>query len=180
MDQRSQRLFRRLDRAFWLIWLGFPVLIWTVAAEVRGGAARLEGLSAEQLACLETLPQVHRFGPLGQAAFWGLFALEYAVYAGLLALAHQVIRRCAAGRALVAEMIRSLRLIGTVIAVWPVAQLALANGVMLIWARTGDMPGFVPSFALDLVVVGVGLMLLTLAAAMRQAVALREDADLTI
>jgi hypothetical protein len=37
-----------------------------------------------------------------------------------------------------------------------------------------------PDFALDLPVIGVGLLLITIAAAMRMAVQLHQDAELTI
>ena len=45
---------------------------------------------------------------------------------------------------------------------------------------TGDLPGFAPTFALDLPTLGVGLLLLTMAMAMGQAMVLQQDADLTI
>jgi hypothetical protein len=45
---------------------------------------------------------------------------------------------------------------------------------------SGDSAVFLPTYALDLPVVGVGLLLLAIAYAMRQAVALHRDAALTI
>lgn len=179
-DRKGQQLYRVLDRVFWLIWLGYPALIWLLVTQIRSGAARLAEMAPEQAACLAMLPQVDTFSTQGKAVFWSLFALEFAIYAVLLALAHRVIHRCAVGRVLVTEMIGTLRAIGILIAGWPLVDLALSNLASLLLSRLGDMPGFVPSFALDLPVLGVGLLLLTIAAAMRQAVALREDAELTI
>lgn len=177
---KGHAFYRALDRAFWLIWLGFPLLIWQVVAEARIGTAQLEALYPDQRACLALLPQIDAFSGAGQALFWSLLALEFTVYAVLLGLAHRVIQRCASGRIFVSEMIGTLRAIGLIIAIWPVAELLLSNLVFFVLSRLGDMKSFAPSFALDLPVLGVGLLLLTIAAAMRQAVALREEAELTI
>lgn len=176
----GNRLYGVVDRAFWLIWIAFPLVIWRLVAEIRAGAGGIEGLSQAQRACLDILPQISRFGPAGQSAFWALFGFEFAVYALLLGLAHWVVHRCATGRVLVAEMIGVLRAIGVVITVFPLVNLVLSNAALLIWVRTGDMPSYTPDLALDLPVLGFGLLMLTIAAAMRQAVALRQEADLTI
>lgn len=182
-DDRRKRLYRLLDRLFWLnwlIWLAFPSFVWLTARRQLDAADTVAAMAPELRACLESLPQVSRFSPVGQGLFWSLFAVEFAVYALLLALAHLVVHRCATDRALVGEMIGTLRMIGAVIAGWAVGSLALANVVLCLLARTGDMPGYAPDLALDLPVLGIGLLMLTVAGAMAQAVAVREDADLTI
>jgi hypothetical protein len=148
--------------------------------EIRAAPERLAELAPDQAACLADLPQLARFTPTGQAIFWTGFAVEFAVYAVLLALAHQVIHRCATGRVLVAQMIGSLRWIGLVIAGWPLLDLLIVNLSEAAFVATGDMPFYRPTVALDLPVLGVGLLLLTMSVAMAQAVRLREDADLTI
>lgn len=179
-DTRTRRLFRRLDRLFWLIWLGFPLLVWITARQILDGTETIAAMAPDLRPCLESLPHVAHFSTAGQVLFWTLFALEFAVYAWLLALAHLVIHRCATDRALVGDMIGTLRSIGMVITGWAIGALALSNLILFGLARTGDLPGYAPDFAFDLPVFGVGLLMLTMAGAMAQAVALREDADLTI
>lgn len=179
-DPAAPRLFVLADRAFWLIWLGFPVLLWLAVQNVLQTPERLAALAPDQAACLNALPMVTRFSMPGQLAFWAAFAVEFAVYLVLLALAHRVIHRCAEGRVFVAEMIGLLRLIGLIIAIWPLVDLVMSNAAMAVFVALGDVATFQPVFALDLPVVGVGLLLIVMASAMRQAVRLRQDAELTI
>ncbi len=179
-DQAAQRIFIWADRAFWLIWLGFPVLIWLLVMQVLDSRARLAALAPEQAACLAGLPQVVNFSATGQLVFWSAFGIEMAIYAALLAMAHWVIHCCAGGRVFVLPMIGMLRRIGIVIAVYPLISLLLLNLSMAAYVATGDMVVFIPDFALDLPVLGVGLLLMVMAAAMRMAARLHQDAELTI
>lgn len=181
MTKRAEmRLFSRVDRAFWVLWMLFPVAIWLIADDILSAADRYARMAPDQAACAASLPSVGNFSTLGQAAFWLAFAAEFAVYALLMFLAHRVIRRCARGRVLVAEMIAQLRLIGLVVASWPIADLVIGNGLMAFLASIGDMPGFAPALAPDVTVLGFGLLMFVMAQAMAQAVRLREEADLTI
>jgi hypothetical protein len=179
-DPATQRLFFWLDLVFWLIWLGFLALIWVLVREVRNGPADLAALAPDQAACLAALPQPTMFSIAGQAVFWGGFAIEMAIYAVLLFLAHQVIHRCATGQIFVAAMITTLRRIGLMIAVFPVIDLLIQNVSAWAYVQTGDMVVFSGAYALNVPVLGVGLLLVTMAAAMRMAVQLHKDAELTI
>jgi hypothetical protein len=179
-DVRTERLFVWMDRAFWLIWLAFPVLIWLLVSEVLAMPERLAELAPDLAGCLAALPQLANFSLVGRAAFWLGFSAEFVVYAVILALAHLVIHRCAVGRALFDDMIRVLRWIGIVIAGWSAAEVVLANLLGLALLASGDVPVFEPVFTLDLPVLGVGLLIVALSVAMGHAVRLREDADLTI
>ncbi len=180
IDLATQRLFVWLDRAFILIWLGFLAFVWALVREVQTAPAALAALAPDQAACLDALPQIPRFSTAGQVVFWGGFAVEVAVYAVILFLAHQVIHRCATGRVFVGAMIASLQRIGIIIAVYPLIDLAIMNLSDWAYVLTGDIIAFSGSYALDMPVMGVGLLLVTMAAAMRMAVQMHEDAALTI
>jgi len=179
-DQAPQRLITMADRAFSLIWLGFPLLIWMLIQSVVTSPEQLAAMAPEQAACLADIPQVVNFSRLGQAIFWGVVAVQMGIYAFLLALAHRVIHRCATGEVFVMPMIGSLRLIGTIIALFPVLDLALTNLSMAAYVATGDMLVFIANYALDLPVMGMGILMVVMAAAMRMAVQLHQDAELTI
>ena len=180
VDVKSQRLFMAMDRAFYLIWLGFPLFIWSLVRQVQDGPEQLAALVPGQDLCLQELPQVARFSAAGKAAFWTTFGVEMVIYAVLLALAHQVVHRCAKGRVFVAPMISSLWRIVMIISAFPVIDLILQNLSLWAYAQTGDLPFFLPSFTLDVPVIGVGLLLMTMAMAMRMAVDMHSDAELTI
>ena len=179
-DPKSQRLFRWINWAFYLIWLCFPVFIWTVVRQIMDGPAQLVALAPDQAACLQELPQVALFSAAGRLVFWTTFAIDIAVYAVLLALAHQIVYRCATGKVFVSSMIGSLRMIGTVIAIYPFADLLLQNLSLWAFVKSGDLPFFSPTFTLDVTVIGVGLLFVTMAMAMRMAVNMHADAELTI
>ena len=93
-----------------------------------------------------------------------------AFYASLLLMAHQVVHRCATGRVFVVPMIVSLQRMGVIIAIWPIVELVIINLSAWAYVKTGDMNAFSGSFALDVPVMGVGLLLVTMAAAMKMAV----------
>lgn len=179
-DAKAARLFTWLDRGFWLIWLGFPVMLWLVVGNILSAADRLTELLPEEAACIARLPQVMNFSALGQGVYWTGFAVTTGMYVVLLALAHRVIHDCAAGRIFMAQMIGSLRSIGWLILLFPVVDLALGNLAMAAYVATGDLPQFLPDFALDVPVMGVGVLMVTMAAAMRLAARLQQDAALTI
>jgi hypothetical protein len=179
-DTKAEQLFTWLDRGFWLIWAGFPLLIWAVIHGTLTAPDQLAAQLPDQAACIASLPNVRTLHLWSQLVFWGSFGVEFALYAVLLAHAHLVIHRCALGQVFVDPMIRVLRRVGLIIAAFPVLDLALGNLTNWVLYAAGDTAVFQPSFALDLPVLGVGLLLLAVAYAMRQAVALHRDATLTI
>lgn len=178
--QKTGRLFRRLDKGFWLIWLAYIAMVVILARDVMRDPATLEGLSPMQQTCAAAFPYVGRFSALGQAVFWVGFGLEFTLFAILLALGHRVIRRCARGLVLVTEMIGILRAIGLIITGWALVEPLVSN--LSLWAlySLGDAPWLGPVLLLDAPMLGFGLLTLTMAGATAQAVRLREEADLTI
>ncbi|MEI6099782.1 MAG: hypothetical protein WCS20_16125 [Alphaproteobacteria bacterium] len=180
LETKSDGLFTWLDRGFWLIWAGFPLLIWAMVDGTLSAPDLLAAQLPDQAACIANLPNATTLHPMSQAVFWGAFAVTTSVYAVLLAHAHLVIHRCAQGQVFVAPMIGILRRIGVIIATFPLLDLAMGNLFAWVVYASGDSAVFLPTYALDLPVVGVGLLLLAIAYAMRQAVALHRDAALTI
>lgn len=179
-DPKAETLFRWLDRGFWLIWAAFPVLIWVVVRDALAAPATMVAMLPDQEACIAQLPNLHTISFWPRAVFWAGISAEFAFYAVLLALAHVVIHRCATGRIFVDGMIRILARIGLIISVWPLVDLAITN--LANWAlfAGGDVALFQPVLSLDLPVLAVGLLLVAIAHAMRMAVALQQDAELTI
>lgn len=177
---QQHTLFMWLDRAFRAVWLAFPVNVWITVREILGQADLLGELAPDQAACVAAIPFVQNLSPAGKRAFWAYFTLSFAFYAALLAMAHGVVRSCARGVLFVTPLIRLLGWIALVVTLFPVADLLLSNFVQALLFGTGDLPVFLPDPAFDVTVLGVGLRLLTIALAMRQAMQLHRDAELTI
>lgn len=176
----GNRTFRRLERMYRAIWVAFPLYVGFQVWQILTLPDRLAALDPAMKACLENLPMVQTFSPSGQVFYWTLFAIEISVYALLLVLAHRVLRRCAAGHLFFPDLVGALRTIAVIITAWPVVDLVLQNVLLGTLSALGDLPSFTPSLDLDVTVLGVGLLMLTVAAAMAEAVRLREDAELTI
>jgi hypothetical protein len=179
-DHTTNRLFYWLDRTFWLIWLGFPLFVWLLVQSVLDAPTQLMAQAPKEMACLADLRLPATFSPVGQWMFWSAFAVQMALLATLLVMAHAVVHRCATGRVFVSGMIRTLHGIGVLIVAIPVVDLLLQNVSTWVYVQTGDLQVFTANFALDVPVIGVGLLLVTIAAAMRMAVQLHQDAALTI
>lgn len=180
MTETGLTVFRRLDRAFWLVWLAFPLMLWAVVRSISTVAPVPEGLSPEARACFEIAPQVAAFSPAGRRIVWAMLGIEVLFYAALLFLAHRVIHRCATGRVFMAEMIGALHTMGLMIVLWPPFDLLIGNLAVARLASLGDLWAYQPDFALDVPVMGVGILMLAIAVAMREAARLREDSELTI
>ncbi len=174
------RQFVWLDRLCWLAWLVFPFLIWSTYQSLNDANALQAQLPDIDPNCVKSLPQVPSFSPLGKAATFGYLAAQYVIYAVLLALAHLTIHRCAVGKIFVADTLKTLGIAGAIIVAWPFVDLALGNLHALLLYRTGDLKSFTPNYLFDVAPFGVGLLILTMRAVIRHAIALKQDNDLTI
>ena len=177
----NMKLFKTLDRLFWLVWLAFPVIIWLSYLSVQGQSADLLAeLPPAFAACADALPNITKFSTGGKAAVIVFFLAQFLIYGALLALAHLTIHRFARGQVFVADTLRTLGLLGIIIALWPFFDLLSSNLLGLAVRATGDMKGFAPDFLFDIGPFGVGLLIITLRAALRHAIAMKHDQDLTI
>jgi hypothetical protein len=172
--------FRRLERIYRAIWIAFPIYVAYQVWQVLTLPDRLAGLDPALASCMQHLPIVTSFSVAGMVVYWTAFAIEMGIYAALLVLGHRVLARCAGGRIFVPDLVGSLRAIALIITIMPVFDLVLQNALLGLLAALGDMPFYTPSFDFDVTIFGVGLLMLTVTAAMGRAVAMREDQDLTI
>jgi hypothetical protein len=173
-------LFVWLTRLFWAVWVAYPLFVWQSVRDILQAKTNTLAVAPDLAGCLDNAPFVTSFSTPGQWAFWLAFAVQVAIFAGLLALAHRVIASCARGEMFVAPLVAALWRIGAVIAAFPLIDLGLSNLTGWILSRTGDTAAYVPDLAFDLPVFGVGLLMLALARAMREALGLHREAALTI
>jgi hypothetical protein len=116
----------------------------------------------------------------GRTLYWIFYFSDFVVYAIGLALGHWVIHRAARGRLFAADIRAAVRLLGWILVIWPLIGLGLNNLINLAFAERPGADPFTPTFIPDVVVFGFGLFLLAIAAALAEAIRLRQDADLTI
>jgi hypothetical protein len=167
--------FRRLDRLFWVVWLTLPLMILETAGISPVDLLRGDWAPASWLTDLvATLPT------WGRTLYWIFYFSDFVVYAIGLALGHWVIHRAARGRLFAADIRAAVRLLGWILVIWPLIGLGLNNLINLAFAERPGADPFTPTFIPDVVLFGFGLFLLAIAAALAEAIRLRQDADLTI
>ena len=59
----KERLFTWLDRGFWLVWAGFPLLIWSVVQAILTAPQQLAAQLPDQAACIASLPNIKFIPP---------------------------------------------------------------------------------------------------------------------
>jgi Protein of unknown function (DUF2975) len=176
----NPRLFKLLDRLFWLVWIAFPIVIWQNYTAVLDQSALMAEMPPEASNCAALVPQVANFSGNGKAQVLAYFLTQYVVYAWLLYLAHSAIHRCATGQVFVSGTLKTLKLLGIIIVAWPFFDLAASNLLNYALTLTGDLKQYSPNLLFDVGPFGVGLLILTMRAVLGHAILLKQDHDLTI
>lgn len=178
--ESSVRLFRRLDRLFWLIWLAYPPTIWIDVRDTLDGSGIRSLMKSDPAGCFESLPILANFSLPGKALYWCLYASTHVFFVAMLIVVHLAIKRFAKGRIFVLKTLESVRSLGLLIVVWGIYQTASANLVMYGLYLTGDVRNFHPDYLVDIPTLAVGGFILTFKFILERAILLQEDVDLTI
>jgi hypothetical protein len=176
----NMRLFQRLDRLFWLLWLGFAISVWIGVKTSLDVSRVAEILKPSQSGCVATLPIPANFSAGGSAIYWTLVAVAQLFLAAMLAVVHQAIRRFAKGHVFVGETLSSFRNLGLLICGWTIYESVFNNAVLFGLSVTGDIQKFVPDYSVDVLPLAVGIFILAFKFIIERAIHLQEDADLTI
>jgi hypothetical protein len=169
-----------LNRLFWMVWVALPVMVGLTVWSIVTQGQPVDGMTPEQAQCLQILPTVGRLSTIGQAIIWVLFAFQISIYVVLLWFLHGMVRRFAQERIFVSETLASLHWMGVILIVWPFLETATIALAAFALKAIGDVPFFAFSFNLDVAPIAVGLFLLATKHVIERAIALKEDADLTI
>jgi hypothetical protein len=174
------RLFRRLERLFWLAWLVYPATI-AISVWQNLDASNIKAMMKDNPAgCIESLPILSNFSIPGKIAFWVLFAFAHLFFISMLIVVHRAIRRFAQGEIFVLTTLGSVRSLGLLIVGWAIYESAWDNLLLYLLYRLGDIQTYRPSYSLDVPALAVGLFILTFKFILERAVRLQEDVDLTI
>jgi hypothetical protein len=166
-----------LDRIFWIIWLAFPVTIWLTYGAVMAESPLLADIPE---VCRASIPLVSQFSTVGKFAVASYFLWPFLLYGFLFWLAHRTIRRCMRGDVLVDDILRTLGVIGAVVASWAFIDLVVSNVVNYIIKLTGDVKIFAPEYAFDVGLPALGILILAMRAVIAYAIEVKQDQDLTI
>ncbi|MGN8546704.1 DUF2975 domain-containing protein [Bradyrhizobium sp. 13971] len=179
--EQRQLWFRRLDRAFWLIWAALPVVLWLAYDRTTTASATIaESLIGEQAKCAAIVANPLTMSAKGQVLFWSLFALGVSFYAVLIGILHRMVNRFANGRIFVSETLRGVWWMGIFLVVWPFVDTITTIAVTYALYQAGDIKFFLPSYGVDVGTVASGVFLMALKFVIEQAILLQSENDLTI
>jgi hypothetical protein len=179
--ERRQLWFRRLDRAFWVIWAAFPVVVWLAYRRTTTASVTIaESLSGEQAKCASIVANPLTMSAQGKVLFWALFALGISFYVVLIGMLHRMVNRFANGRIFVSETLQGVWWMGIFLVVWPFVDTTTTNAVLYVLYRIGDVKFFLPNYDIDVSTIAGGVFLMALKFALEHAILLQSENDLTI
>ena len=136
--EQRQLWFRRLDRAFWVIWAALPVVLWLAYYRTTTAPVTIaESLSGEQAKCAGIVADPLTMSTMGKLLFWSLFALGVSFYAVLIGMLHRMVNRFANGRTFVSETLQGVWWMGIFLVVWPFVDTITTNAVIYVLYRIG-------------------------------------------
>jgi hypothetical protein len=178
--KQTMSLFRKLNWLFWLAWAVFPLSIASEIFDILDTEAIRSLVRPEQMACLESIPSPTNLSFAGTLLFWCIYTINQLFFVAMMIVIHRAIWRFAAGRIFVGETLSCFRLLGLLIISWGFSETILNNVLAYGLFLTNDLQRFQASYALDIPALAVGLFILTFKFAIDRAIALQQDADLTI
>ncbi|MBK5653857.1 MAG: DUF2975 domain-containing protein, partial [Rhizobium sp.] len=179
--EQRQLWFRRLDRAFWVIWLSLPVVLWLAYYRTTTAPGTIaESLGGEQAKCASIVVNPLAMSTTGQLLFWSLFALGVSFYAVLIGMLHRMVNRFANGRIFVSETLQGVWWMGIFLVVWPFIDTITTNAVIYVLYRIGDIKFLLLNYNLDVGTIAGGVFLMALKFVIEHAILLQSEHDLTI
>jgi hypothetical protein len=180
--QAAQQIvwFRRLDRLFWLAWLGLVVMVWVGYWMNADQRALFIQSSPDQAQCAALMPDPASMSAIGRTMYWGLFWMEISIYLILLGALHLIVHRFARGRIFVSETLATMRWLGLVLIVWPFLDAAASQFVFASLKSRGDLLVYTPGYVVDVAPIAVGLFLVALRYVLDCAIEIKSENDLTI
>lgn len=172
--------FVMLDRLFWLVWLGLPVMIWVAYSTANDPSALVAQLPPGLAQCARLMVRPGEMSPDGRVLYWALFGLQISIYLVLLGALHLVVHRFARGQVFVSETLPTVFWLGVTLIVWPFLDTAATQMVLAALKARGDVPVYLESYAIDVAPVAVGLFLVALYYVLDHAIAMKSEHDLTI
>ncbi|MDR3436538.1 hypothetical protein [Telmatospirillum sp.] len=125
--ESTVRLFRRLDRLFWLVWLAYPATIWIAVCDALDVSGIRSLMKSDPAGCVESLPIPANFSLSGKILYGCLYASTQVFFVTMLIVVHLAIKRFAKDQIFVLRTLESVRSLGLLIAGWGVYESIYTN-----------------------------------------------------
>lgn len=173
-EDKSLKLFKRINLIFWGIWLLIPFYI-AASTYFWDQTVIFSGLGE---GCTEAASRV--LSEKGKIAALLFFTFDTMLYLILFALMHVMVNDCAKGRVFIGKSVSTMGYIAVLIIIWPFLNIVTFNLTKYFLFSIGDLPAFKPEYSIDVVMIGAGFFFLMLRFVLLHALKLHEDAKLTI
>jgi len=174
MNPSDKQTLQRLERAFWVIWAIAPIILIVVIVEIWAMPyAIFDGMELTDVS-------IKSFSSLGQVLAGIEFVIDASAYIAIVAMMHILVRRFTKEGGLVKPTLQTMKNIATFLLVYAFVQVMTYNINLYVLFKIGDLPEWDPLFYIDMIILAFSLTLFSLRILIREAINLREDADLTI
>lgn len=174
MHQEERRVFKRIERGFWLLWALAPILL---ALSVHYTWSYPYSLALDGNG--RTIP-VSAFSFPGQL----LVAIDLFINTGiciaLVVSMHRLVRCFARGDMLISATLQTMNTIAWLLLAYAILGVPLYNLNLYLLYRWGDIPAWHPVYFIDVMGLAFALTLFALRTLIRHAIRLKEDVDLTV
>lgn len=169
--ETDTKIFKYLDRAFWMVWGALPFLV----------CIRL--YYAFTFAYFNTEGQeipLMEFSLAGKVLACSFLSVGLIFYVLLLGFMHALIRQFQRGSLFVERTLQCMKRIAVVLIGWPFMMLVLFNVTQYGLFRLGDLQEWKPEYDFDLPLIAAGLVILALRLVISHAIELHRDAQYTV
>ena len=173
-EDKSLKLFRRINLIFWGIWLVIPFMI-AASTFFWDQTVIFSGL---ENGCTEAASKA--LSEKGKIVATLFFTLDTVLCLILFALMHLMVNDCAKGRLFIDRSISIMGYIAALVIVWPFLNTITFNMTTYYLFSIGDLAEFKPEYSVDVVMIGAGFFFLVLRFVLLHALKLHEDAKLTV
>jgi hypothetical protein len=173
-EDKSLKLFKRINLIFWGIWLLIPCYI-AASTFFWDQTVIFSGLGE---GCTDAANRI--LSEKGKIAALLFFTFDTLLYLILFALMHVMVNDCAKGSVFIGKSVSIMGYIAMLIIIWPLLHVATFNLTKYFLFSIGDLPEFKPEYTVDVMMIGAGFFFLMLRFVLLHALKLHEDSKLTI
>jgi Protein of unknown function (DUF2975) len=179
LSTTQSRWFNIMDKAFWLLWIAFPISFFVIAWLVLDPHTYQAGLTPAQIACVGDLKTPPNYSLLGKVVFWSKFVFDFVFYGCLLFILHSTIHRFAKGNIFDAFTLRKMHWLGVILIAYPIIAFFLVFCMSAILRMTGDANELIGN-VFDVAPIAVGVFIMSIKFVLQNAMILKSENDLTI
>jgi hypothetical protein len=176
----SQKFFDRMNSAFWVIWILFPVTLAVLFYYIANPQTMLEGLTPDQIKCLGEKLSFGQGSTANTIASSILIFYEVGFYIFMFALLHRMIRSFRSGSIFVGKTLASVQMLGWLLVLYPLIAKVLNITANVVLRNMGEPVVGGADYFIDLGPIAVGLFLVALKHVLHHAMQMKSENDLTI